>query len=124
MVCLLFFATLVGTMSAVDLAGLASEHIDCRKAGLSSETVPKINGKADVASPKRIPAVTNSHLGAAILDDGGHREPVRAIEPDRIVCAAVEFEEGIAIPSSAMAKVRAFGQWSGGPAELTRIQQK
>ena len=70
--------------------------------------------KADVAGPKRIPSSANDQLSAAILDDGRHRELACGVEPNRIVCAAVELEECIAIPARALAQVRALGK--GGPA--------
>jgi UDP-3-O-[3-hydroxymyristoyl] glucosamine N-acyltransferase len=54
--------------------------------------------------PKRIPPAANDYLSAAILDDGRHSELACAIEPNRIICAAVQLEECVAIPARAMAK--------------------
>src|SRR3954468_21366745 len=43
-----------------------SEHVGRRETRLLRDTVPKVNGKADIAGPKRIPSTANGHLGAAI----------------------------------------------------------
>jgi UDP-3-O-[3-hydroxymyristoyl] glucosamine N-acyltransferase len=71
--------------------------------------------------PKRIPPAANDYLSAAILDDGRHSELACAIEPNRIICAAVQLEECVAIPARAMAKVRALGKRSEHPGESTCI---
>src|SRR6267142_1215081 len=101
-----------------------SEHIDRREARLPGDAIPKVNCKTDIAGPKRIPSAANGQLRAAILDDGRHRELACAVEPNRIVGAAVELEECVTIPTRAMAKVRALGKRSGGPAEAASIQEK
>src|SRR3954447_23523126 len=89
---------------------LGSEHVDGRKTRLSRDAIPKINGKADIASPKRIPSAASDDLGAAILDDGRHREWAGAVEPNRVVGAAVEFQECVAIPTRAVTKAWPLGQ--------------
>src|SRR4051812_30030691 len=75
--------------SRANLCG--SEHIDRRETGLSRDAVPKVNRKADVAGPERIPSTPDNEVSAAILYDGRHGELARAVEPDGIVGAAVEF---------------------------------
>ena len=84
---------------------LGSEHIDRREMRLPGDAVPKVNGKADVAGPKGIPSAAHDCLRAAILDDGRHGELACAVEPNRVVRAAVEFEECVAIPTRAMAEI-------------------
>src|SRR5882672_3053148 len=101
-----------------------SEHVDRRETRLPCDAVPKVNCKTDVAGPKRIPSAANGDLSAVILDDGRHGELACAVEPNRIVRAAVEFEECVAIPARAVAKARALGKRSGGPAEATGIHKK
>src|SRR5258708_6308055 len=102
----------------------ASEHVDRRETRLPCNAVPKVNGEADVAGPKGIPPAANDELRAAILDDGRHGELACAVEPDRVFGAAVELEECVAVPTPALAKGRALGQRSGGPAGATGIQKK
>src|SRR4051794_28135798 len=67
-----------------------SEHVDRRETRLAGDAIPQVNRKTDVAGPKRIPSAANGHLSPAILDDGRHRELPCAIEPYRVVGAAVE----------------------------------
>src|SRR5689334_916872 len=81
------------------VAPSGSEHVDRRETRLLRDAVPKVNRKADIAGPKRIPSTANGHLGAAILDDGRHGKLARAVEPDRVVRAAIEFQERVAIPT-------------------------
>lgn len=95
------------------VAVFGSEHIDHRKARLSGDAIPKVNGKPDIAGPKRIASAASDEVSAAILDDGGHGELAGAVEPDRVFGAAIELKEGVAVPTRAAAKVRALGQWSG-----------
>src|SRR6266849_2440344 len=101
-----------------------SEHVDRRETRLPCDAVPKVNCKADVAGPKGIPSAANDYLRAAILDDGRHSELACAVEPNRVVRAAAELEECVAIPTRAVAKVRALSKWSGGPGEATGIYKK
>src|SRR6267378_4996370 len=101
-----------------------SEHVDRRETRLPCDAVPKVNCKADVAGPKGIPSAANDKLRAAILDDGRHSELACAVEPNRVVCAAIELEKCVAIPTCTVAKVRALGKRSGGPGEATCIQKK
>jgi hypothetical protein len=106
------------------VAVLGSEHVDRREARLPSDAIPKVNCKTDIAGPKGIPSAANDDLRSAILDDGRHSELACAVEPNRVVRAAVELEECVAIPTRAVAKVRALGKWSGSPGEATGIQKK
>src|SRR4051794_23316398 len=69
-----------------------SEHIDRWKPGFARDAIPQVDGKTDVAGPKRIPTAAGCHLSAAILHDGSHAELSRAVEPDRVMCASVELE--------------------------------
>src|SRR5437588_8431118 len=105
-------------------AAFGSEHVDRRETRLPGDAVPKVDCKADVAGPKRIPSAADGDLSAAILDDGRHGELACAVEPNRVVRATVELEECVAIAAGAVAKVRALGERSGGPGEATGIQKK
>ena len=98
-----------------------SEHVDCRETRFRCDAVPKVNCKADVARPKGIPSAATDYLSAAILDDGRHSELACAIEPNLVVRTAVVLEECVTIPTCAVAKIRAFSKWSGGPGEATGI---
>ena len=82
-----------------------SENIDRRKTRLPGNAIPKVNCKTDVAGPKGIPSAANDCLRAAILDDGRHGELACAVEPNGIVCATVQPEKCVAVPTRAVAKI-------------------
>src|ERR1700693_4398756 len=101
-----------------------SEHVDGRETRLPCDAVPAINCKTDIGRPKRIASTASDGMSAAILDDGRHSELACAVEPNRVVDAAVELEECVAIATRAVARVRALGKWSGGPGEATGIHKE
>src|SRR5262245_52040677 len=105
----------------VRIVVFGSECVDRRETRLSCDAVPKVYRKPDVTRPKRIPSAANNYLSAPVLDDRRHSELACAVEPDRVVRAAVELKECVAISARAVAEVRALGEWSGRPGEATRI---
>src|SRR5689334_18621381 len=89
-------------------AKTSSEHIHSRKTRLTRDAVPEVDGKSDIASPQRIPPTADGDLGSAPLNDRRHRELAGTVKPNRILCASVELEECVAVPTSAMAEIRAL----------------
>ena len=109
-----------GSLPQPDAKGVSSsKHIDRREAWLLCDAIPKVNCQADIAGPEGVPPTADGDLSAPILDDGGHGEFASTVEPNGVLRAAVELQECVAISACAVAKVRAFGQWSGGPGEAT-----
>ncbi len=67
--------------------------------------IPEIDRKADIAGPQRIAALAKFPPRFAALRNGGHRKGPGALEPNRIMRAAIEFQESIAVAAGAMAEV-------------------
>src|SRR5262249_44004757 len=94
------------------------------KARHRPQTVPQVDGEANVARPQRISAAAKLLSRLAALGEAAHGECAGAFKPNGVACSPIQLEEGIAVAAGAMTEIGAFGERPRGPGESPPFVQQ
>src|SRR5215831_11853135 len=101
-----------------------SKYVDRREARFRRQAIPQVDCEADVTGPQRVTTLPERVASLLKLGDGGHRESLCTVEPERIAGPAMEFEERVAVAPGAVTEVRTFRKRARSPSEIAAFQQQ